>query len=193
MWNLSYPLGRFEVAAKSALSVRCERADHGEQHILPHRSGQRILGLAPISGRDWKHQAPCRIMDEILAGQNNQKGKKNEDLLLTWIRQPEFKNALLLDEQVDPELVAAVIERGYAVDLTDTELEEIGRDPFLIAYGTVSTDRCVDRGVEPEQETPEPKNPRRLWDTRRRVLYAVQSESRFKFQDGLEAVMAARL
>jgi hypothetical protein len=132
-------------------------------------------------------------MDEILAGQNNQKGKKNEDLLLTWIRQPEIKNALLLDEQVDPELVAAVIERGYAVDLTDTELEEIGRDPFLIAYGTVSTDRCVDRGVEPEQETPEPKNPRRLWDTRRRVLYAVQSESRLKFQDGLEAVMAARL
>lgn len=126
---------------------------------------------------------PAEIMDEILAGQNNQKGRKNEDLLLTWIKQPELKKALLLDEQVDPGLVAAVIERGYAVDLTDTELEEIGRDPFLIAYGMVSTDRCVvtNGGVEPEQKTPEPKNSRRLWDPRRRVLYAVQSESRLKF------------
>jgi hypothetical protein len=101
---------------------------------------------------------PAEIMDEILAGQNNKKGKKNEDLLLPWIKQPEIKTALLLDEQVDLELVAAVIERGYAVDLTDTELEEIGRDPFLIAYGMVSTDRCV---VTTEVSSPSKKRQNR--------------------------------
>ncbi len=29
---------------------------------------------------------PLEIMEEILAGQNAQKGKKNEDLLLVWIK-----------------------------------------------------------------------------------------------------------
>jgi hypothetical protein len=48
------------------------------------------------------------IMDEILAGQNTQKGKKNEDLLLVWIKQPVIKKALLFDEKVD----ASTIQRG---------------------------------------------------------------------------------
>jgi hypothetical protein len=58
-------------------------------------------------------------MDEILARQSNQKGKKNEDLLLNWIRQPRVKKALLLDERVDSDFVALVTENGYASDLTD--------------------------------------------------------------------------
>jgi Domain of unknown function (DUF4411) len=86
---------------------------------------------------------PLEIMEEILAGQNNQKGKKNEDLLLVWIKQAAIKRALLLDEKVDADLVNAVIETGYAPDLTDTELEEIGRDPFLIACAMAGNDRCV--------------------------------------------------
>jgi hypothetical protein len=101
---------------------------------------------------------PAEIMDEILAGQNNQKGKKNEDLLLTWIKQPEIRKALLLDEQVDPDLVTAVIEGGYAVDLTDTELEEIGRDPFLVAYAMAGNDRCV---VTTEVSSPNKKRQNR--------------------------------
>ncbi len=44
---------------------------------------------------------------------------------------------------MDADLVNAVIEAGYAPDLTDTELEEIGRDPFLIAYAKAGNDRCV--------------------------------------------------
>ena len=101
---------------------------------------------------------PAEIMDEILAGQKNQKGKKNEDLLLTWITQPAIKKALLLDEEVDPDLVAAVTEGGYAADLTDTELEEIGRDPFLIADGMVGADRCV---VTTEVSSPSKKRQNR--------------------------------
>ena len=31
-------------------------------------------------------------------------------------------------------MVARVIDEGYAADLTDDEVEKIGRDPFIIAY-----------------------------------------------------------
>jgi hypothetical protein len=45
---------------------------------------------------------------------------------------------------VDPDLVARVINEGYAPDLSDDEVVQIGRDPFLIAYALASpADRCV--------------------------------------------------
>jgi hypothetical protein len=97
-------------------------------------------------------------MDEILAGQSNQKGKKNEDLLLNWIRQPRVKKALLLDERVDSDFVALVTENGYASDLTDTELEVVGRDPFLIAYAMAGNNRCV---VSTEVSAPSKKRQNR--------------------------------
>jgi Domain of unknown function (DUF4411) len=82
-------------------------------------------------GEQGNIKVPAEIMDEILAGQNTKKGKKNEDLLLVWIKEPEVRKALLLDEKVDAKLVTKVLEQGYAPDLTDLEVEEIGRDPFL--------------------------------------------------------------
>ncbi len=39
-----------------------------------------------------------------------------------------------MDEEVARDLVVEVINRGYSNDLTDVEIEEVGRDPFLIAY-----------------------------------------------------------
>lgn len=55
-----------------------------------------------------------------------------------------IKSALLLDEEVDQRHVANCTAAGYASDLTDEELLQIGRDPFLIAYAMASPhDRCV--------------------------------------------------
>ena len=93
---------------------------------------------------DWiAHQAtdgliklPVEILDEVLAG------SKKEDPLLAWII--DHKEFLRLKEAVDPALVNKVVTEGYAPDLTDDELEEIGRDPFLIAYALAAPkDRCV--------------------------------------------------
>ena len=80
---------------------------------------------------------PLEIMEEILAG------KKDDDPLLAWIKDVANKQALLLDEVVDPDLVNSVVEKGYAPDLTDDQIEEVGRDPFLIAYGLSGAERCV--------------------------------------------------
>ena len=51
---------------------------------------------------------------------------------------------MLFLEAVDAAVVQHVVNDGYAPDLTDDEIEKIGRDPFLIAYALASpADRCV--------------------------------------------------
>lgn len=81
---------------------------------------------------------PREIVDEIEAG------RKDNDPLLDWICTPEIKAALLLDELVDAALVQHVVTVGYAHNLSDDEVEKIGRDPFLIAYALANfADRTV--------------------------------------------------
>ena len=72
---------------------------------------------------------PLEIYEEIKEGPDEDK-----DPLFAWIQNPEVKKALLLDEAVHPDLVQAATVHGYAPDLSDTELETVGRDPFLVAY-----------------------------------------------------------
>jgi hypothetical protein len=71
---------------------------------------------------------PVEVMEEVIAG------RKDNDPLIDWISNDENKAALLFDQAVDGVLVQQVVSTGYAVDLTDDEVEKIGRDPFLIAY-----------------------------------------------------------
>lgn len=82
---------------------------------------------------------PFEIFEEVKDGPDD--GEK--DLLFAWLQEEANKKALLLDEDVDPELVQKVLVQGYAPDLTDDEIEQIGRDPFLIAYGLAKQPRCV--------------------------------------------------
>lgn len=81
---------------------------------------------------------PHEIMEEIKAG------RKDQDALLDWICAPEIEAALLLNETVDAALVRQVVSNGYAPDLSDDEVEKVGRDPFLIAYALANpADRTV--------------------------------------------------
>ena len=80
-------------------------------------------------------KVPLELYEEITDG---------NDALADWARDDDNRSALLLEEAVDGELVSRVVEHGYAPDLTDDELEKIGRDPFLIAYALVAAgQRCV--------------------------------------------------
>ena len=67
---------------------------------------------------------PLEIFEEILAGK--------DDDLTEWLN--DNRDELLLDENVEGILVARVTDQGYALDLTEEEVERVGRDPFLIAY-----------------------------------------------------------
>ncbi|MCI4568525.1 DUF4411 family protein [Lysobacter sp. CFH 32150] len=97
---------------------------------------------------DWlQHQArlgkikvPQEIFEEIKDGPE----EEGRDLLFDWITSEEVKNDLLLAEEADPVLVAQVVNDGYANNLSDSEIEQIGRDPFLISYALSDRhNRCV--------------------------------------------------
>lgn len=78
---------------------------------------------------------PLEIYEEI---------KDGNDLLADWTKQSETEKALLLGEEVDIGLVSLVVNNGYAADLTDDEVETIGRDPFLVAHALRDKNsRCV--------------------------------------------------
>lgn len=74
------------------------------------------------------------VYDEIHGG---------KDDLSLWAKEDEVLNALLLDEDADVNEVRNVIEQGYANDLTDDEVEKVGRDPFLIAYAMFDIDNRI--------------------------------------------------
>ena len=71
---------------------------------------------------------PLEQYEEITEGQG---------ALVDWLKQTDIKQALLLNEDADPVLVDHVIQRGYG-NLTEDEIERVGRDPFLIAYATAA-------------------------------------------------------
>jgi hypothetical protein len=65
------------------------------------------------------------VFDEFTGG---------NDALTEWAKQQAVEDALLFPESVDVSLLRWVISDGYAPDLTDDEVEQLGRDPFLVAY-----------------------------------------------------------
>ena len=74
-------------------------------------------------GQNSAVKIPVEIYEEI----------KDWAELGAWLKEEVTETALLLTQECDPLLVARVIQQGYADDLTDDEVEKIGRDPFLIA------------------------------------------------------------
>jgi hypothetical protein len=123
---------------------------------------------------------PLEIIEEVLEGRN--------DPLLDWISQDENKDVLLLDETVDAALVQRVVSTGYANDLSDDEVEKLGRDPFLIAYVLYNpSDRCV---VTTEVSRPSAQRQnRKIPDVRlswRAMLRPVRSQPKSRISYGVE-------
>lgn len=91
-------------------------------------------------GGNGELKMPLETFEEVRDGGND----AERDLLYAWVQQEANRTAILFDEVVDAALVRRVLDIGYAPDLTDDEIEQIGRDPFLIAYALASpADRCV--------------------------------------------------
>ena len=63
--------------------------------------------------------------------------------LRDWTCRREVKEALVLDEEVDADVLDQVLRDGYGEDLTEVDLEKIGNDAFLIAYAMAERDRVV--------------------------------------------------
>jgi len=83
-------------------------------------------------GEQGHAKIPQEIYEEI------KEGKSEKDELALWAKNEQTEHALKLGEEVKIDFVRKVTEEGYAQDLSDIEVEEIGRDPFLIAYALVN-------------------------------------------------------
>jgi hypothetical protein len=81
---------------------------------------------------------PLETFEEVRGGADARR-----DLLNEWVCREDVEEALVLKEEVDLDAVATVIST-YAPDLNDNEIEQVGRDPFLIAYGLLDHNgRCI--------------------------------------------------
>jgi hypothetical protein len=87
-------------------------------------------------GENGNVKMPLETVEEVLGG-------RDDDPLCLWMKDEANKAALLFAEEVDQLLVQRVVREGYAPDLSDDEIENIGRDPFLVAYCLVRAERCV--------------------------------------------------
>lgn len=86
-------------------------------------------------GNNGKVKIPIEVYEEI---------KEGNDSLAKWTKSNETQAALLFLEEVEVDLVAFVVDNGYAQNLTDIEIVKLGRDPFLIAYGLrAKKSRCI--------------------------------------------------
>ncbi len=82
-------------------------------------------------GKAGNVKMPIETFEEVKDGSKD----GEDDPLYSWIKDDHNKAAILMTgEEVDRKLVARILQEGYAPDLTDQEIEQIGRDPFLIGY-----------------------------------------------------------
>jgi hypothetical protein len=105
-------------------------------------------------GEQGRIKIPLEIYEELKSG---------SDAVAAWAKDEKTEAALVLSEEVDIDLVRRVTEQGYASDLTDIEIEEIGRDPFLIAYALsepanrviVTTERSKPKAQRKNRKVPD--------------------------------------
>ncbi len=82
-------------------------------------------------GRRGEIRIPVEIWDEI---------KYGNDYLAQWCKAGNHQEIMLLEENANQTKVSYVVEQGYANDLTEDEIEKVGRDPFLISYALPAKD-----------------------------------------------------
>lgn len=96
-------------------------------------------------GKNGHVRIPIEVYEEIKEGTYREDEEDKDKVKFTdWAKNSETETVLLLNEEVDVALVAQIVDKGYAPDLTDDEVEKIGRDPFLVAYGLKDkNNRCL--------------------------------------------------
>lgn len=80
-----------------------------------------------FQGEKGNIKVPIEIYEEFV---DKADGEGNKDELAVWAEKPDVRNALLLDEEAEQDLVARITYGGYVANPTDDELVKIGRDPF---------------------------------------------------------------
>lgn len=92
-------------------------------------------------GQQGNIKIPIEVYEEFKDTKDND-GKKDD--LAIWAEQVDVKEALLLEEQAEQDLVARIIYGGYVRNPSDDEVKRMGRDPFLMSYALKELEnRCI--------------------------------------------------
>jgi len=97
----------------------------GDREFYPLRRFPVFWRWLLHQGETGQPKIPIEQYEEITVGNGE---------LVDWLREPEVKNALVLNEEADPDVIAVVLAMGYGNNLNEDEVELLGRDPFLISY-----------------------------------------------------------
>lgn len=87
------------------------------------------------------------LLTTAAAGQIKMPTEIHEEIAIStrdlgaWASEQAVIEALVLQEDVDPALLNQVLEQGYGPDLTEADIEKIGRDGFLVAYALAAPDK----------------------------------------------------
>lgn len=102
-----------------------------DNRYYPPRRFRPVWDWIEKTAAEGKIKIPIEQFEEITAGRGD---------LVDYLKQKEIKESLVLEEEANPELVAQVTYMGYAEDLNEAEIAQIGRDPFLISYGLADSE-----------------------------------------------------
>jgi len=92
-------------------------------------------------GEQGNIKIPIEVYEEF-SDTKDKEGKK--DSLATWAETTEARDALLLDEDAEQDLVARITYGGYVANPNDDDLNKMGRDPFLLSYALKDLkNRCI--------------------------------------------------
>ena len=96
-------------------------------------------------GRLGRIKVPRAIWEEVKPGRGDTpKDTEKRNSLFAWVKRPEFRDLLLLEEDPRPECLHLVIERGYGLpNPSDTQLKKIGADTTLISYAYENLGRAI--------------------------------------------------
>ena len=115
LWSLADGLRRTNRPTRASES----RPDGGMKDMdITSALGVGVSMVERVRRHLWR-RASSRRWTEIIVG---------NDALADWLK--DNKNAILLDESVSANMVANVVDRGYANDLTDDELEKWAETRF---------------------------------------------------------------
>lgn len=106
-----------------------------------------------FKGEQGSIKVPVEIYDEVT-------NDNNKDELAKWADRRQTRIALLSNEETDIDLMHRVLYGGYVADPSDADLEEIGRDPFLIANALQDRDNRVIVTTEVSKPKAQGKNRR---------------------------------
>lgn len=92
-------------------------------------------------GQQNKVKIPKEIYKEF---HDTADGNGEKDELAAWADQEHIKQALIFDEELNHTHLLTILQTGYVAQPTESDLETVGQDPFLISYALSDlSSRCI--------------------------------------------------